>query len=387
MRHLRQHVTRRPTSSRPLARLPVAAPDLGGNEERYVLDAIRSSWISSTGPYVERFEREFAAFAGTRAAISVANGTVALHLALLALDVGPGDEVIVPSLTYIATANAVRYVGAEPVFVDIDSGTWCLDPKAVEEAITPRTKGVIAVHVYGHPADMDAMNAIANRHGLWVVEDAAEAHGATYRDRPAGSLGTVGTFSFYGNKIITSGEGGALTVDDPELENRMRLLRGQGMDPKRRYFFPVIGYNYRLTNVACALLCAQLERVHEFIARRAEIAAAYARELGKVPGIDLQPRADYAVPATWLVSIQVRADVYGLSRDALAEVLARDGIETRPFFHPIHRLPPYADRPGSGRDLPVTERVASRGLNLPTAINMSDADVERVVEAIARAPR
>ena len=370
-----------------MPRLPVAAPDLGGNEERYVLDAIRSSWISSTGPYVDRFEREFAAFAGTRTAISVANGTVALHLALLGLDVGPGDEVIVPSLTYIATANAVRYVGAEPVFVDIDPAPWCLDPTAVEAAVTPRTRGIVAVHVYGHPADMDAINLVASRHGLWVVEDAAEAHGATYRGRPAGSLGTVGTFSFYGNKIITSGEGGALTVNDHELENRMRLLRGQGMDPKRRYFFPVVGYNYRLTNVACAILCAQLERVHEFIARRAAIAETYARELGRVPGIDLQPRAEYAVPATWLMSVQVRADEYGLSRDALAEALAAEDIETRPFFHPIHRLPPYAGRPGSSRELPVTERVAARGLNLPTAVSMSNEDVERVVEAIARAPR
>jgi perosamine synthetase len=368
-------------------RLPVAAPDLSGNEEQYVLDAIRSSWISSTGPYVERFEREFAAFAGTRAAIAVANGTVALHLALLALDAGPGDEVIVPSLTYIATANAVRYVGAEPVFVDIDPATWCLDPAAVEAAVTPRTRGIVAVHVYGHPADMDALNAIAKRHGLWVVEDAAEAHGATYKGRPAGSLGTLATFSFYGNKILTSGEGGAITVDDPDLESRIRLLRGQGMDPNRRYFFPIVGYNYRLTNVACAILCAQMERVDEFIARRAEIAAAYAQGLARIPGIDEQPRAAYAVPATWLISIQVRADAYGLGRDALAEFLATEGIETRPFFHPLHRMPPYENSPGAARDLPVTDLVASRGLNLPTAVTMSDADVARVVDAIARAPR
>jgi len=370
-----------------VARLPVAAPDLSGNEEQYVLDAIRSSWISSTGPYVERFEREFAAFAGTRAAISVANGTVALHLALLANDVGPGDEVIVPSLTYIATANAVRYVGAEPMFVDIDPATWCLDPAAVEAAVTPRTRAIVAVHVYGHPADMDAINAIGKRHGLSVIEDAAEAHGATYRGRPAGSLGTLATFSFYGNKILTSGEGGAITVDDPDLESRIRLLRGQGMDPNRRYFFPIVGYNYRLTNVACAILCAQMERADGFIARRAEIAAAYARGLARIPGIDGQPIADYAVPATWLVSIQVRPDAYGLDRDALADALATEGIETRPFFHPLHRLPPYVDRPGAARDLPVTDLVASRGLNLPTAVSMSDADVDRVVEAIARAPR
>jgi perosamine synthetase len=234
---------------------------------------------------------------------------------------------------------------------------------------------------------MDALNAIAKRRGLWVIEDAAEAHGATYRGRPAGSLGTLATFSFYGNKILTSGEGGAITVDDPDLESRIRLLRGQGMDPTRRYFFPIVGYNYRLTNVACAILCAQMERVHEFIARRAEIAAAYARGLARIPGIDGQPTAEYAVPATWLISIQVRADAYGLGRDALAETLATEGIETRPFFHPLHRLPPYVDRPGAARDLPVTDLVASRGLNLPTAVSMSDADVARVVDAIARARR
>ena len=192
----------------------MAAPDLSGNEEKYVADAVRSSWIASTGPYVERFERDFG-FCGTRTAISVVNGTAALHLALLALGLGPGDQVILPALTYVATANAVTYTGAEPVFADIDPWTWCLDPTAVEAAVTSRTRGIIPVHLYGHPADMDSLGAIAARHNLWIVEDAAEAHGARYRGRPTGSLSTVGVFSFYGNKVVTSGEGGALTLDDP----------------------------------------------------------------------------------------------------------------------------------------------------------------------------
>src|SRR6476661_6359846 len=220
-------------------RIPVAAPDLTGNEEKYVLEALRSSWISSTGPFIDRFEREFAAVNGTRTSLGVCNGTVALHLALLALDVRPGDEVLIPSLTYIATANAVRYVGAEPVFVDVDPETWCIDPQRLEDAITPRTRGIIPVHLYGHPADMDAINHLAAVHGLWVVEDAAEAHFARYKNQIVGSLGRIATFSFYGNKILTSGEGGALTLDDPHLELRIRTLRGQGMDPSRRYFFPV----------------------------------------------------------------------------------------------------------------------------------------------------
>jgi perosamine synthetase len=372
------------TPSTTLARLPVASPDLGGSEERYVVDAIRSSWISSTGPYVERFESEFASFCESRVSISVANGTVALHLALLALDVSPGDEVIVPSLTYVATANAVRYVGADPVFVDVDPDTWCLDPGAVAEAITPRTRGIIAVHLYGHPADMDAVNAIAHRHDLWVVEDAAEAHGARYKGRPTGNLGTVGTFSFYGNKILTSGEGGALTVTDEELERRIRLYRGQGMDPRRRYFFPVIGYNYRLTNVACAILCAQLERWPEISERRGRVFAKYRELLSAVDGIGLQPAAEWATPAPWLFCITVDEGRFGVSRDQLAAALEAAAIETRPFFFPLHRLPPYEHGPGAGRPLPVTDHLAQTGMNLPTFSRMTESDVERVVSAIQR---
>ncbi len=279
----REGVQIRPASG--LLRIPVAAPDLSGNEERYVGEAVRSTWISSTGAFIQRFEHEWAELCESRAAIAVCNGTVALHLAMLALDVRLGDEVHVPSLTYVATANAVRYVGAEPVFVDVDPDTWCIDPNLLEASVTRRTKGIIAVHLYGHPASMETINHVGSVDGLWVVEDAAESHLARYKGRRTGSLATLATWSFYGNKLFTCGEEGALTLDEKQLELRIRTLRGQGMDPERRYYFPIAGYNFRLTNLACALLCAQLERHDKIIVRRRELYARYSQLLRDVPGI------------------------------------------------------------------------------------------------------
>jgi len=363
--------------------IPFARPDLSSLEERYLLEAFRSSWISSSGPFIERFEREFAALCGTRAAISVANGTVALHLALLALDVRPGDEVLVPSLTYVATANAVRYVGAEPVFVDVDPQTWCLDAGLLEGAVSRRTRGIIAVHLYGHPADMDAINRLAGVHGLWVIEDAAEAHTALYKGRPVGGLARAATFSFYGNKIFSCGEGGAVTLDDAQLEIRMRTLRGQGMDPARRYWFPVTGYNFRLTNLACALLCAQLERRQEILSRRRRLFELYRALLGQTPGIGLPPRAEWAEPAPWVFSITVEEEIYGRSRDELAARLAAAGIETRPFFIPLHRLPPFREESRRRGDfLPVSERLADTGLSLPVHAGIGERELERIAEVV-----
>lgn len=368
--------------------IPVAEPDLSGNEERYVLEAIRSTWISSAGPFVQRFESEFAKLAGTRTSLGVVNGTMALHLALMTVDLRPGDEVLVPSLTYIATANAVRYCGAEPVFVDVDPETWCMDPRQLESCITRRTKGIIPVHLYGHPADMDAINHIAATHGLWVVEDAAEAHMARYRGRPTGSLARIGTFSFYGNKVLTSGEGGAITLDDPALEQRARVLRGQGVDPLRRYFFPVTGYNYRLTNLACAILCGQIERAEQMLERRRAIFAAYRERLQGIPGIGFQPVAPWAEPAPWLFCITVDEDAYGRSRDELMAWLSEQGIDTRPFFVPIHRLPPYREESlRRGEDLPHTDRLGASGINLPTYTRMTDEDIGRVATAIRQGAR
>jgi perosamine synthetase len=360
-------------------------PTIGPLEERYATEAVRSSWVSSTGPFVDRFEADFAEYTGTRAAVAVVNGTAAVHLALVALGVGPGDEVILPSLTYVATANAVRYTGATPVFVDVDPRTWCLDPPLVEEVITDRTRGVIAVHLYGHPADMDRLASIARRHDLWVVEDAAESHGARYRGARTGGLARVGAFSFYGNKVITSGEGGALTLSDPGLEARIRLFRGQGMDPERRYWFPEVGFNYRMTNVAAAIACAQLERIDEILADRRASFRGYAERLVGIPGIAFQPVESWAEPAPWLFCITVDAAAFGTTRDTLASELEAVGIETRPFFVPLHQLPAYRDLPTP--ELPQTARLAETGLNLPTFVGLASSDLDRVADAIRRVQR
>lgn len=367
-------------------KIPLARPDLSELEEKFVLDALRSTWISSTGKYVTQFEEQFSVICGTRTSIGVCNGTVALHLALMALDVRPGDEVLVPSLTYIATANAVRYVGAEPVFVDVDLETWCMDPTLLEDKITRRTKGIIAVHLYGHPADMDAINFIAAVHGLWVVEDAAEAHTALYKGRPTGGLAPIACFSFYGNKIFTSGEGGAITLSDPHLELRIRTLRGQGVDPNRRYFFPVTGYNFRLTNVACAILCAQLERREEIINKRHRIFSVYQELLKDLQGIQFQPCVEWATPAPWLFSILIHEEVFGKSRNDLIDILGEQGIETRPFFIPLHTLPPFREESLKRREhLPNTVALANSGINLPTFTEILDSEIEKVVETIKRA--
>jgi|ERR1017187_1871299 perosamine synthetase len=369
-------------------RIPVAAPDLSGSEEHNVLEALRSTWISSTGAFINRFESEFAELCDTKGALAVCNGTVALHLALLGLDVRPGDEVLVPSLTYIATANAVRYVGAEPVFVDVDAETWCIDPKLLEASITRRTKGIIAVHLYGHPADMDAINHVAAVHGLWVVEDAAEAHFARYKGRPTGGLGDLGTFSFYGNKIITCGEGGAVNVNDRHLELRLRTLRGQGMDPQRRYYFPVTGYNFRLTNLAAAILCAQLDRREEILAGRSRVFAAYEELLVGIPGMGFQPIAPWAERAPWLFSITVEAKEYGRSRDELAVLLSEKGIDTRPFFLALHKLPPFREESRRrGEVLPLTNALSDAGMNLPTFSALTDSQLEYIAGAIRQSRR
>lgn len=365
--------------------IPLSMPDLFGNEEKYVSEAIRSSWISSIGPFIAQFEQQFAKLCGSEAAIGVCNGTVALHLAMLGLDVRPGDEVLVPSLTYVATANAVRYVGAVPVFVDVDPYTWCIDPNLLETSITPRTKGIIAVHLYGHPADMDMINHIAAVHDLWVIEDAAEAHLARYKGRPVGNLAKIATFSFYGNKIITCGEGGAVTTNDPQLIIRLKALRGQGMDPQRRYYFPITGYNFRLTNIACAMLCAQLERCEQIIERRRQIFTVYREQLASIPGIEFQPIAPWAEPAPWLFCITVEKEAYGCSRDALMGVLEKAGIDTRPFFMALHHLPPFREESHRrGENLPVTDGLSQSGINLPTYSQLSFDQIEYIGKIIKK---
>ncbi|OLE77539.1 MAG: aminotransferase DegT, partial [Bacteroidetes bacterium 13_1_20CM_4_60_6] len=288
-------------------RIPVARPQLGLREREYVLDCVESGWISSVGKYIAAFEERFARFCNVEHAIATNNGTTALHLALVALGVKPDDEVLVPTVTYIATANAVRYCHATPILVDVCADTMTIDPTQIEKKITGRTKGIIPVHLYGHPADMSAINEIARRRRLWVLEDAAEAHGAEVDKRRVGGLGTCGVFSFFGNKIITTGEGGAVTTSDPDLAARLRLHRGQGMDPKRRYWFEVVGYNYRMTNIQAALGLAQMEGVDAALAARDQIARWYGDALAPMADRLILPRAKPGVRHVyWMYTVFLR---------------------------------------------------------------------------------
>lgn len=360
--------------------IPIAVPLLDGNEKAYVLDCLESTWISSIGKYVERFESAFAEYCGVRHALTCSNGTTALHLALLALGVGPGDEVIVPTLTFVATANAVSFCGARPVLVDSEPETWNLDPALVEARIGPRTKGIIVVHLWGHPANVAPLREIARRRGLFLLEDAAQAHGAVYRGARVGSLADVGAFSFFGNKIVTTGEGGMVTTDDTALAERMRLLRSQGMDPQRRYWHPIIGYNYRMTNVAAAIGLAQLERIEDLLGRRREIAAWYRHELAGVPGLSWQADTEWARHAWWMVTPLMDLDSPAVREDIIPQ-LARRGVEARPVVYPVHEQPPYAPDV-AGERFPVAERVARRGINLPTWVGLTRDDVRYVCEGL-----
>jgi perosamine synthetase len=360
------------------AHLPVAGPSFSEKELLYVSECVLTGWVSSAGKFVSRFEEMFAQFCGTKYAISTCNGTAALHLALLALGVVPGDEVIVPTLTFIATANAVRYAGAVPVFVDSEKDTWNIDPECIKSAITRRTKAIIPVHLYGHPANMESIREIAEEHGLVVIEDAAEAHGARYMGMPVGGIGDIGAFSFYGNKIITTGEGGMITTNRSDLNDKIRCLRDHGMSCDQRYWHPILGYNYRLTNLQAALGVGQMERADALLASKRRIAKTYSDGLKAVPGLTLPSEAPWAKNVYWLYSVLVDDEVFGCSRDDLVSSLKEQHIETRPVFRCLHTQPIYA----TGQVFPVAERISATGLSLPSAVGMSLQDVSRVIKAI-----
>lgn len=358
--------------------IPVSAPALLGNERKYVDECLETTWISSIGRFIEAFEQRFSEYCRVEHAVSCCNGTVALHLALLGLGIGPGDEVLVPSLTYVASANAVRYCGAEPVFVDSARDTWNLDPGDLRRKITPRSRAVLAVHLYGKPAPMDEILAIAREHGLKVVEDAAEAIGATWDGRPVGGLGDVAAFSFFGNKVITCGEGGMVLTRDAGLARTIRQLKGQGQDFERRYWFPVVGYNYRMTNIEAALGLAQLEKVEDYLAARDEIDAWYRAEFAGRPGVALAVREPGARSVCWLFSLVLDGAAADL-RDRVMARMREQGVDSRPFFYPCHILPPYA---GSPADCPNAEWLGARGLSLPTWVGMTREQVSRVCQTL-----
>lgn len=351
---------------------------MGEAEQAYVQEALASSWVSSTGKYIDRFESEFSKANQVSHCITTSNGTTALHLALLTLNVGPGDEVLVPSLTYIAAVNCITYVGATPIFVDVDPETWCMDTEDASSKVTDRTVGIIVVHLYGVPAELAALSELKKKHSLWMVEDAAEAHFAQYQGQPVGSFGDISTFSFYGNKIISCGEGGAVLTQSAELATRARLFRGQGMDPKRRYYFPVVGHNFRLTNLACALLCAQMERREGLVRARRKVTDRYLDILRTVEGVQLQRAPAEAVTAPWLFTFALESFKV---RDELVCLLDELGIETRPIFIPVHQMPPYR---GAEITLKHSESLGSRGLSLPTFPSLSEGEVSWIGETVVR---
>jgi perosamine synthetase len=321
---------------------------------------------------VEKFEEEFKNFCNTKHAISCTNGTVALHLALLAFDIGPGDEVIVPTLTYIATANAVTYCGAKPVFVDSEPDTWNIDPNRIEEKINSNTKGIIVVHLYGHPVDMDLVIKIAKKYNLFVIEDVAEAHGAFYKGKATGSMGDISTFSFFGNKIITTGEGGMVVTNDDKLNEKMRMLKSQGMDTVKRYWHPVVGYNYRMTNIQAAIGLGQLENISWHLKKRREIVDLYYKYLENLSEyIKFQAEKNWAIHSYWMFSILLK-DTVKVSRNKFIELLKIDGIETRPVFYPVHTMPPYKE---TEEKYPIAEKLSKRGINLPTHALLKEEDI------------
>ena len=361
--------------------IPVYQPALNGREKEYVLDCLESTWISSKGKYIGMFEERFARTVSVRHAAAVCNGTVALHLALVALGVGPGDEVIVPTLTYIASVNAITYTGAKPVFVDSLPDTWQMDPADVRRKLTPRTRAIMAVHLYGHPCEMDELSAIARQGNLFLLEDCAEAIGTRYKGKHVGTFGDLGTFSFFGNKTITTGEGGMVVTSDETLHTRLVHFKGQGLAAHRQYWHDVVGYNYRMTNVCAAIGLAQLEQAEEFIARKRAIADRYRRNLAG-SRVTFHGEAPEVFHSYWMCSILVSN---ASDREPLRDQLASKGIETRPVFYPAHTMPMYSEQ---FQRHPVAEDIGWRGINLPSWPGLTDDQVDRICEVIlAYTPR
>ncbi|MBJ7354200.1 MAG: DegT/DnrJ/EryC1/StrS family aminotransferase [Thermoleophilaceae bacterium] len=361
--------------------LPVADPDLAGDELTLVTEAVSSGWISSAGPYIEEFERRFAEYCGVRHAITTSSGATALEVLLRAAGIGPGHEVIIPTFTMVATANAVHHTGAKVVMVDTDPETWNMDLAAVRRLIGPRTRAIIAMHTYGHPVDMDALRELADANSLLLFEDAAEAHGATCRGRRAGGLGDAAAFSLYGNKIITSGEGGVITTDDDSIAAAARDLRSHAFSEDRHFWHRRRAFNFRMSNLQAAIGLAQLDRLDEFLERRRTLAQMYRDQLEPIPGITMQPAQEGMQSANWMFGVLL-ADDFPCTRDELRETLAAAGVETRTFFIPLHVQPAYIDE-FAGRRHPVAEKFGRDGLYLPSALWLTDEDVARVASVIA----
>ena len=363
--------------------IPVNEPLLNGNEEKYLVECIRTGWISSEGPFIKKFEEQFAAQVGRKYGVAVANGSVALDASVMALRLGPGDEVILPTFTIISCAAAFVRVGAVPVVVDCDPATWNMDVAQIEARITPRTKAIMVVHIFGLPVDMDPLLAIANKYGLKVIEDAAEMHGQTYKGKPCGSFGDISTFSFYPNKHITTGEGGMIVTDDSALAEKCRSLRNLCFKPEQRFVHDELGWNFRMTNLQAALGVAQLERLDEFVDIKRHMGARYTEVLTGTPGIQLPlAHTSYADNIYWVYGMVLEDSVPFDAKEAMAR-LGKLGIGTRPFFWSMHEQPVFR-KMGlfAGESHQVAERIARRGFYIPSGMALTDEQMVRSAAAV-----
>ncbi len=369
-------------SAKRLRSIPIATPQLLGNELTYVNDCISTAWISSQGKYVSKFEENFKSLCKMPDALAVSNGTVALHLALVALGIGPGDEVIVPDLTFAASANAVFHAGATPVLATIDRDTWTLSSESLARLITKRTKAVMPVHLYGHPCDMDTIRDIANQTNLFVIEDCAEALGSLYRGDHVGSFSDASTFSFFGNKTITTGEGGMVLFKNPDIGRRARMLRDHGMSPQKKYWHTEVGYNYRMTNIQAALGVAQMERLAFFVDAKRKIAADYKKILSRSPHIILPPEQSWATNSYWLFTFLLK-DSAPLEPQELRTAMAMRGIETRPVFYALHTMPPY-EKIARDTDMRNSLEISARGISLPSYVQLTEQERDFIAEIIVK---
>ena len=362
--------------------IPVNAPVITQESKDLVAKALVEGWISSAGPYVDTFEKEFAKYLGVKHAISVNTGTAALHIALLSAGIGVGDEVIVPAFTMAASWMAVMHTGAKPIFVDVDPEIFTMNPDLIEAAISPKTKAIMPVHIYGHPADMDPILAIAKKHKLIIIEDAAEAHGATYKGKLTGSIGDINAFSFYANKIITTGEGGMVTTDNDEMADIARRMKDLAHSKAKRFVHDALGYNYRLTSMQAALGSGQLLHIDEFLNTKRHMAELYGKGLGGVPGLTLPVTRDWATHVYWMYAILVDEQKFGMSKDEFRAKLLEKGVDTRDFFYAPNTQPALTDKGLGGGDFPVTEKIEREGCYLPSGLAITDTQIKTVCEII-----
>lgn len=363
--------------------IPVSKPIISKNAKKYILDCIKSGWVSSHGPYVERFEESFAEYLGVKFALTTTSGTASLHLALAALGIGKGDEVIVPTFTMIAPVFAILYVGAKPVLVDSEKGSWNMDVTQIEGKITKNTRAILAVHIYGHPVDMDPLVKLAKKYKLFIVEDAAEALGAKYKGQKVGTFSDIACFSFYSNKTITTGEGGMVVTNNKKLAERLKMLKDMAHSPKKRFMHLEVGFTYRMTNLQAALGLAQLEEIEKMISLKRHIAKLYTTYLKNIPGIILPVEKQWAKNIYWMYGILVKKSSR-ISKNKLRNILYQKGIDTRDFFIPMHHQPVLAKLGllNNKERYPVSDYLSKTGFYIPSGPNITENEIEKVCKAL-----